>query len=209
MTLEWLGHACFRLVSKAGTALVIDPYDDSTGYGSLHTRADAVITSHSHHDHAWLEAVTGYETVIDKPGKTVFRDVTIETVSAFHDDVQGAKRGKSLITKITADGETAVHLGDLGHEPDEAQYAFIRGASVLMLPVGGFFTIDTPMAVKICKNAACRAVVPMHFKTGGNEFPISTEAEFVKETGAVYLHKSVVEISGLSGAAVMDYTPNK
>ena len=202
MKISWLGHACFKLTTNEGTSIVIDPYDPNTGYGALRTSADVVITSHSHHDHAWLEAVEGCKATVNAEGTFLFRDVTIETLTSFHDDVGGAKRGKNLLTRIMADGQCVVHLGDLGHKPNAQQMSFIADADVLLVPIGGYFTIDTRTAVEIIEEAKPKAVIPMHYKTAKNDYPISTADEFIALTHCQRIGECVAEVSRLSGAVI-------
>lgn len=205
MKLRWLGHACFQLTTNNGTKIIIDPYDENTGYGTLSVQADVLITSHSHHDHANTSSVSGYRILVDSEGDYNYRDVEIKTMKSFHDDVNGAKRGSNLLTCVEADGQRVVHLGDLGHRPDERQLKFIRGADVLLIPVGGFFTIDTNTAVDIIRKAAPKAAVPMHYKTADNDYPISTVDEFVQKTRARFLQDYEAEVSALSGCVAMDW----
>ena len=206
MKLKWMGHACFKLTTDAGTRIVIDPYDENTGYGTLTTTADLLITSHGHHDHCNVQSVKGYEKRIDAEGCYEFRDVKVETLKSYHDALEGAKRGTNLLIRIEADGQSVVHLGDLGHEPDAAQLAFISGADVLLIPIGGFFTIDTDQAIRIIEKAAPKAIVPMHFKTARNEYPISTSQEFSERMKPTALEQNEVEVAKLKGPTILQWS---
>lgn len=201
MTLEWLGHACFLLTTAQGTRIVTDPYDDSVGYGSLRVRADAVTTSHGHHDHNYTAAVEGYEKLFDSAGQERFRDVSISSIESFHDPFGGQKRGKNLIFRFEADGKSVVHLGDLGHRPDSAQLRFIENADVLLIPIGGYFTIDTDEALKIIELCKPKAAVAMHYRNSACAFPISTEEQFSKALNARVL-TGPADVGALSGAYV-------
>ncbi len=201
MTLEWLGHACFLLTTAQGTRIVTDPYDDSVGYGSLHVKADAVTVSHGHHDHNYTAAVEGYEKVFDSAQEQRFRDVSISAIESFHDPFGGQKRGKNLIFRLEADGYSVVHLGDLGHSPDDAQRRFIKNADVLLIPIGGYFTIDTDEALRIIDACKPRAAVAMHYRNSACAFPISTAEQFCKALNARTL-TGPADVAGLSGAYV-------
>ena len=154
MKIEYLGHSCFRL----DDALVIDPYKDGSvpGLPSLRTNARKVICTHEHADHS------GRECVEITPGDCTFE---IEEVPSWHDNQQGKLRGPNTIFVITKNGEKLVHLGDLGHFPNEEQLEKISNADYLLIPVGGYYTIDAKMAVEICKAAKPRKVIPMHYRT--------------------------------------------
>ena len=171
MKIEYLGHACFRLDEQ----LVIDPYKDGSvpGLAELRTSAVKVICTHEHADHSGRECV---ELV---PGECEFE---IEEVPSFHDDQGGALRGPNTIFVITSKGgEKLVHLGDLGHFPNEEQLKKISDADYLLIPVGGYYTIDANMAVKICEAANPKCIIPMHYLTAESGYPeLATVDEFVK-----------------------------
>lgn len=170
MKVEYLGHSCFRLDEE----LVVDPYKDGSvpGLSDLRTSAVKVICSHGHADHSGVECV---ELV---PGECSFE---ILEVPSFHDDKGGVLRGPNTIFVITKNGEKLVHLGDLGHFPNDEQMAAIMDADYLLIPVGGYYTIDAEMAVKICEVAKPKCVVPMHYRTENSGYPeITTVDEFVR-----------------------------
>ena len=170
MKIEYLGHACFRLDDE----LVIDPYKDGSvpGLSPLKTSAVKVICSHEHADHSGVECVE----IMDGDC-----DFEINEVPSFHDDQQGALRGPNTIFVISKNGEKLVHLGDLGHFPNEEQLAAISDANYLLIPVGGYYTIDAEMAVKICEAAKPKQIIPMHYRTNESGYSeIATVDEFVK-----------------------------
>ena len=132
MKLTWLGHACFAL-EQDGYKIVIDPYTDVVGHADIQTEAHAVLCSHQHFDH---NAVGGVRLL--PAGESPF---TIRTVAACHDDQGGALRGPNTIHILSAGGVTVAHLGDLGCELTPDQLDQLMDLDVLMIPVGGFYTI--------------------------------------------------------------------
>lgn len=175
MKIEYLGHACFRL----DESLVIDPYKDGSvpGLAPLRVTGAKVICSHEHADHS------GRECVEIVPGECGF---DIVEVPSFHDDVGGALRGPNTIFVIVSrgSGEKLVHLGDLGHFPNDEQLVAISDADYLLIPVGGYYTIDAATAVGICKAARPKCVVPMHYRTATSGYPeLNGVEEFVKLMG--------------------------
>ncbi len=170
MKIEYLGHSCFRLNEE----LVIDPYKDGSvpGLKPLRVTGKKVICSHEHADHS------GRECVEIIPGECSFG---VKEVPSFHDDRGGALRGPNTIFAIEKNGEKLVHLGDLGHFPNDEQMAAIMNADYLLIPVGGFYTIDAEMAVKICEAARSKCVVPMHYRTVNSGYPeLATVDEFLR-----------------------------
>ena len=205
MKLKWLGHSCFELTLPGGV-IVTDPYDDSVGYPPLRAKADAVLSSHDHFDHNHFEAVTGNPRILNAPGVHEVCGAKITAVPAFHDEARGAKRGENLIHLIEAEGLRIAHLGDLGHQPDtDAQRDALSDLDVMLIPIGGTFTITTPEAVKLIEAFKPRCAIAMHFKNRYCHFNISDETEFVRLTGATRLPNEI-EITGdaPSGCCVMD-----
>ncbi len=205
MTLTWLGHACFMLTLDDGRKIVTDPFDSSVGYKVPNVACDIVTTSHGHHDHNAVEELTSYGMCISEEGVYEADQLRISAIASFHDEANGAKRGNNLIFKFEADGKTIVHLGDLGHITDEEQTAFIKNADVLLIPIGGTYTITTEEAIKIIEKASPACAVPMHFLTPAIGFPITDEKEFVLQTNAVYLKSNTANVNDLKGAVIFDY----
>lgn len=185
MIITCLGHAKFLLELENGMRLVTDPFDASTGYPVVPVRADAVLVSHQHHDHNALDTVQGYTRVLDTPGThTLSTDVSVEAIEAFHDGEQGRLRGKTLLSVISAEGLRVAHLGDLGHLPDEKQVALLRDVDVLMVPVGGHYTIGPAQAKAVCDMLNPRVILPMHYRTAYNaSWPIAPVEDFTKLLG--------------------------
>ena len=207
MKLKWLGHACFELTLDNGKVLVTDPYDDSVGYPPLRVKCDAALSSHGHHDHNYFEALEGDPEIVNTPGAHPVCGATVTGVPSFHDGAGGGKRGKNLIFVIEADGLKLAHLGDLGHLPDtEEQKKALTGLDVMLIPIGGFFTIDTQAAVQIIETFKPRCAVAMHFANDYCHFPVSDESEFVRLTHAARLPKEVeITKSAPTGCCVMEY----
>lgn len=186
MHLHWFGHSCFQMTFSNGTRVLTDPFDESVGYPVPAVDSEIVTCSHDHFDHGYSQIVTGNPVVIRTTGAHEVGGVTIDGIASFHDDAQGSKRGSNVIYRYRADGLTIVHLGDLGHLPTPEQLAFIQDADVLLIPIGGFYTIDTDTALQVIAAAHPKTAIAMHFKTPAINFPISDESQFAKSLGAVY-----------------------
>ena len=127
-------------------------------------------------------------------------------IPSCHDDAGGAKRGKNLLHIIEADGLRIAHLGDLGHLPDtDEQRQALSGLDVMLIPIGGFFTIDTPAAVRLIETCKPRCAIAMHFANAYCHFPVSDESEFVRLTGTQTLPNEI-ELTKAApiGCAVME-----
>ena len=171
MKIEYLGHACFLVDG----CLLIDPYKDGSvpGLKPLRVSAVKVICTHRHADHSGVECVE----LVD--GSC---DLEIQEVPSWHDDTHGALRGPNTIFVITSgSGEKLVYSGDLGHFPDAEQMAAISDADYLLIPVGGYYTIDAETAVRICEACRPKCIIPMHYRTATSGYPeLATVDEFVK-----------------------------
>jgi L-ascorbate metabolism protein UlaG (beta-lactamase superfamily) len=176
--LTWLGQSCFLLETAAGTRVVMDPFGKGLGLElPVGLRADLVTVSHEHPDHNNVALVGGKPKVIrgltaDKKGwarvDERFRDLAIRTVGVYHDDKRGAERGLDTVFVFEVGGLRIAHLGDLGHALDDDQLAAIGMVDVLLVPVGGTYTIDARQATRVVDRLRPRLlVVPMHFKTEG------------------------------------------
>ena len=212
MKLKWYGHSCFRMEFCGGLKVVTDPFDDSVGYELCRAQADIVTTSHGHYDHNYIASLEGDPTKLNRPGLFEFDGLRVRGMGAYHDAEGGARRGKNIIYIFEGDGLRLAHLGDLGHVPDDGMYDYLTGVDVLMIPIGGFYTIDTPAALDIIARVRPRIAIPMHFKTPVMNFPITDEREFVEKTGARYWNGSEIEITaenigGYPGAVVLKYAP--
>ena len=190
MNITWLGHSCFRVESRGYTA-VLDPYADGSVEGLLPVRetADLVLCSHEHGDHNARDLVTLRE------GKApVFR---VETISTYHDDKKGAKRGPNTIHILDDGVFRAAHAGDLGCALSGEELEKLKGLDVLMVPVGGYYTIDAAQARTLVNAVKPRLVIPMHYRGQGFGFDVLAELEdYTRLCGdVVYYGGSVLELT--------------
>lgn len=165
-----------------------DPFSSEIGVDFPKTTADIITVSHQHHDHNNVSGVAGTirrtePFVISGPGEYEIAGVFIYGIPSFHDGEAGAKRGGNTIYVINMDGIRLAHLGDLGHRLSDRQLEEINGVDVLMIPVGGNYTLSPAEAVGVIGQIEPKIVVPMHYKIPGSNIEIATVEEFVKEVG--------------------------
>ncbi len=183
MKLTWLGHACFKMEHGDGTSIITDPFDSSVGYTVPKESGDIVTCSHDHFDHNYTDAVQGNPAVIDEPGDFNLKGIRIKGISSFHDDANGAKRGKNIIYVYSIDGLKVCHLGDLGHALTREHVAQIGKIDVLLIPVGGTFTIDASGAMRTIDMLNPAVTIPMHYKTPVLSFSLDTVDKFLSLAG--------------------------
>lgn len=205
MILKWHGHSCFEITLESGKKLITDPFDNTVGYPMVSSQADGVLVSHDHFDHNCVSALKGQPLAFTQPGLWHFGGATIQAVSSFHDNRQGALRGQNLIFVIEDCGLRLVHLGDLGHLPEtDAQKAILKNCDVLLIPIGGTYTLTTDEAIELIKTYAPRAAIAMHYRNAYCQFDITTCDDFVKKTGATCLANPIEIIPGsLTGCHTM------
>lgn len=181
MLITYHGHSEFYLEGADGFCLLTDPYDGHVGYPMREYRCDAVTVSHGHGDHNYVQKALGAPAIIDSEGEWYpAPEKKITAIPSVHDDANGAKRGKNLIMKIQMEGLTIVHLGDQGAPLTESQLAALGKVDILMVPIGGFFTIDAKTAADTVRAVGPSVTIPMHYKTDRNaDWPISDEEEFL------------------------------
>lgn len=167
MELVYLGHSAFRLRQARGITLVTDPYDKLGKIRMRPVKAEVVTFSHKHHDHSNLARVKGEPFVIAAPGEYEIAGVRVTGLPSFHDNKKGNKRGKNNIFLIKIDELKIAHLGDLGDQPSERIIEEINDVDVLLVPVGGVYTIDSSEAIKLTKEIQPKMVIPMHYKVEG------------------------------------------
>ena len=181
MKVKWLGHASFLITADDGTRILTDPFGDYSGlrYAPIREAADIVVVSHDHGDHVGAN-VGGNPTQVSGPGDQKVRGVEFKGLGTYHDTSKGKERGKNTVFSFTVDGIRCCHLGDLGHELSDSEIADIGPVDVLMIPVGGFFTIDAATASAVCARIKPRVAIPMHYKTSKCDFPISGVEDFLE-----------------------------
>jgi len=205
MKIKWLGHSSFLITSRAGVSILTDPYksgsyEGAVGYGKITDAADIVLVSHDHDDHNSVESVPGSPVVLKGPGEHESKGIKFRGVETYHDKSQGKERGKNTVFVFDVDGVKVCHLGDLGHTVGKETCSKIGKVDVLLVPVGGFFTIDAAEATAVAEALDPRIVIPMHFKTEKLGFPIAGVDGFLKGKQSVKRQGSAeIELAGVEG----------
>lgn len=203
MKLTWNGHSCFTFDTDEGV-VVFDPYETDYVPG-LHLpalSADTVLCSHEHNDHCYPQGVLNTRRL---PGYTV------EIVETLHDDAGGTLRGRNKVHIIDVNGFRLAHLGDLGHVLTAEQAQQMGHIDVLLVPIGGFYTIDAQQAKAVCDLLQPRVIVPMHYRKGDMGFDLIAEPEdFLQLFDAVtVIDGHTLELSDAVSGVVMFARPRQ
>lgn len=188
MDIKYFGHSSFYIRTK-DARVVTDPFDPKmVGLKFPKTEADIVTISHHHHDHNFTSAIAGSPLIIDWPGEFEKMKVRIFGFRSFHDKKQGAERGENTVFKLEAEGISILHCGDLGLVLSDDFLDSVGEVDILMVPTGGFFTIDAAEAVDLVQKVEPSIVIPMHYnspKLNQESFgKLSNVEDFLKKVGA-------------------------
>lgn len=201
MQIIWHGHSCFQITSSPGknqqarqsfvsrnlggqVNIVIDPFDESIGLRLPRLEANIVLATHQHHDHNNIKAVSGHPFIIEGPGEYEIKEVFIQGIAAFHDSSLGKERGANTIYTIEAEGIRLCHLGDLGQkELTSEQIEKIGEIDILMIPVGGVYTISAKEAVKVMSQIEPNITIPMHYQIAKLKVKLEGLDKFLKTMG--------------------------
>jgi len=188
MQINWHGQSCFQITSSQGKNnqidIVIDPFSEEIGLRLPKLQADILLTTHDHYDHNNVKAVSGSPFIINGPGEYEIKNVFIEGIPSWHDDSQGKERGENTIYTIEAEELKLCHLGDLGQkELTEEQLERIGEVDILMIPVGGVFTISAKEALKVMSQIEPRITIPMHYQIPKLKVKLEGLDKFLKTLG--------------------------
>ncbi|KEI93671.1 MBL fold metallo-hydrolase [Clostridium botulinum] len=163
MKIKWLGHSCFILESDTKTTIITDPYEPSIGIHRMDYASDICTISHNHFDHNFKDELNKNCIIIDTPIEYKYEDLKIKGFKSYHDKLNGLKRGSNIIFKFNIDGFNVCHLGDLGHLLPKNFIYNLGPIDVLLVPIGGNYTLNGKEAAALCKNLNSHIVIPMHF----------------------------------------------
>lgn len=196
MKITWLGHSSFLLEESTGTRIVTDPYHSYVGYDMPQVEADIVTISHAHQDHNCIQNVLGTPTVLNRVGAYEIGGVHMLAQRTYHDDKNGSLRGDNIVFKYRMDGVDICHMGDIGEECSAMLVESLMPVNILLIPVGGSYTIDASQAKEYVDRIMPDVVIPMHYKTKDCEFDIDKVNEFISlfdDENVIYQEGCTVE----------------
>ena len=193
MKIRWRGHSSF-IIETGNKTIVMDPFNADYGYPMTPITADIVTVSHDRRDHNAGATIDGQPRVILGIGTVEMEGISITGIASFHDRNAGRERGLNTIFKISAEGLGLVHLGDLGQILSAQQVREIGTVDVLLVPVGGRYTIDAEEAVGIVQTLQPKIVIPMHFATPHLSFALAPVEKFISHYNTV-IKKPYLEVN--------------
>ncbi len=168
MIINWYGQSCFKITSSQNknsqVNIVIDPFTEKIGLKVAKLKGDILLITHYHYDHNNVKAVSGNPFIIDGPGEYEVKGVYVRGIDSFHDTSSGKERGKNVIYTIEAEDLKICHLGDFGQKDfAPEQIDKIGQVDILMIPIGGTYTISSKEAVKVMSQIEPNIIIPMHY----------------------------------------------
>ncbi len=201
MLIQWLGQSCFKIQTKPGpngeVTIVFDPFDTSKmGLSLPKLTADVVAVTHDHYDHNHVVAVSGEYFLVNGPGEYEAKQTFIYGIPGWHDDSQGSERGANVMYLLESEGISVAHLGDIGQKQlTDDQLEYLEGADVLLIPVGGKYTVNAKEAQELVNQIEPRIVIPMHYKLAGLKLEIDPVDKFIKELGLAPQHEDKLRLA--------------
>ncbi|MCL5733863.1 MAG: MBL fold metallo-hydrolase [Patescibacteria group bacterium] len=196
MKIKWFGQACFQIESK-DAIIVTDPYGEKIGIKLPELRADLITVSHQHFDHNNTGAIMGISKIISSAGNFDYKNIKIVGIESFHDDEGGVKRGKNIIFKFLIDGIKITHFGDIGQLALNAdQINVLKDSDIVMIPVGGVYTVNAEGAIKILNQINPKVIIPMHYGVDGLSVALNPVKLFIDEFKVKHYQKDILEITG-------------
>jgi L-ascorbate metabolism protein UlaG (beta-lactamase superfamily) len=187
MEIIWHGHSFFEIKSRENKnrlKIAIDPFSEEIGLKVPKVEADILLISHNHYDHNNKDAISGNYFLVDSPGEYEVKGVFVKAIKSFHDKVEGKERGENLIFLIETEDLRVCHLGDFGQkELNEKQIEEIGGVDILMIPIGGVYTISAKEAIKILEQLEPKITIPMHYSLPKLKIKLDSVDKFLKTLG--------------------------
>lgn len=196
MKIKWLGHSSFLLTESTGISVLTDPFDPKmVGYDFSAPEVDIVTVSHGHGDHNYLKGVKKYKQLYDAEGKFEYEGrVHVTGIMSAHDEAGGKKRGNNIIYKIGMDGVNICHMGDIGEPCSPELIERLLPVNVLLIPVGGNYTIDAEQAKEYVDRLMPDIVIPMHYKIKRCELDIDKPEPFARLFDDEYIDEDLDEL---------------
>jgi len=179
MQITWYGHSCFLIKTSIGKRMLIDPFDNNLGYNNNFPKCDLITTSHGHFDSSYLDDSNNKTKVINKIGTFDMDFFKIEGLNSFQDKCNGLKRGPNIIYIFKDDTYSLCHLGNLGHIPCSLVLEKLKDIDILLIPIGGHFTLNGFEAAKLCKLILPKYIIPMQYKTNKTSLYLDDLKNFI------------------------------
>jgi len=179
MQIIWYGYSCFLIKTSIGKRILIDPFDNILGYQNHFPKCDLITTSSNYYSNLYLNSPNPTTKVLNEAGVIHIDSLEIEGLNSFQDKYNGFKRGPNIIYTFKDKKYSLGHLGNLGHIPSSSVLEKLRNIDILIIPIGGNFTLNGFDATKLCKLICPKYIIPMHYKTNRNSLYLDDPKNFI------------------------------
>lgn len=179
MQIIWYGYSCFLIKTSIGKRILIDPFDSILECQNHFPKCDLITTSSSYYNDLYLNSPNPTTKVLNEAGIIHIDSLEIEGLNSFQDKYNGFKRGPNIIYTFKDKKYSLVHLGNLGHIPSSSVLKKLRNIDILLIPIGGNFTLNGFDATKLCKLICPKYIIPMHYKTNRNSLYLDDPKNFI------------------------------
>lgn len=198
MQIIWYGHSCFLMKTSIGKRILIDPFSNNLGYDNNFPKSDLITISHNHFDSSYINGINNTTKIINESGNFNLSFLNIEGFDSFHDKCNGLKRGSNIIYIFKDDKLSICHLGHLGHIPCSLILEKLKNIDILLIPIGGHFTLDGFESAKLCNLISPKYIVPMHYKTNTTSLYLDDPKNFIISMKSVKkINSNILDTSDL------------
>lgn len=166
--LLYQGHASFRITTKDGVVIYVDPYAGE-GYD---TPADIILVTHKHNDHNDVELVTQKDECTVITQVEALEGGTHNTFSINGVEIEAVEANNSNHSRlfsvgyiITVDGVKLYMAGDTSQTDKMATFAE-RELDYAFLPIDGVYNMDAVEAAECAELIGAKNNVPIHMSPG-------------------------------------------
>lgn len=178
MQIIWYGHSCFLIKTSIGKRILIEPFNNITKYNNNFPKCDLIITN-SNYNNLDLSGSNSDTRIFNEIGTFHILDLELEGLNSFQDKCNGIKRGPNIIYIIKDNQYSLCHLGNLGHIPSHLVLEKIKNIDILLIPIGGNFTLNGFDAAKLCKLIHPKYIIPMQYKTNNSSLYLDDPKNFI------------------------------
>lgn len=212
MFVSWHGHACVAIEFDT-YVVVVDPHDGSSiGLKKPVVKGDLILVTHDHFDHNAVNIVAKDKSRVLKMhyGEALIDNVKITGLRTYHDKSKGKRRGENTVYIVEIENFKLAHLGDLGEVPGEDILVKLRNVDLLIIPVGGTFTIEPNEAWLIIEKTKPKNIMPIHYWVPGTTLPLKPIEEFlkhVKEYNVIKLDTNRFDLAAYKNSVIVAKPP--
>jgi L-ascorbate metabolism protein UlaG (beta-lactamase superfamily) len=190
LDITWHGHSCFRITERGQTTIVTDPYyPEAVGLPELKVKGDIVTISHPEDPTLNnAEAVKGYNYTLQGAGEYEFEGTFVWGLPLHNPKADGGQYNFGYQVQYES-GLNVLHLGRLTYLPEQSLIKDLGDVHVLLLPIGGVYSLRPSIAAEVVALIEPSYVVPMQYNLPGMALDLGELEAFTKAMGISKIEK--------------------